>query len=387
MRAKEFIDESTSPKIGREYQHFEDLLIVNGANGGIEALHELSEALHNPNTLDLKWDGGASVFWGRNGNGQFIFVPKNQWNKGQFLSKEELSNEIKNTGRIKKGQSVEEFVENRCALASKYEKIWDIFEQSTPADFRGYLNGDLMFTEIQDLNEDGEYMFTPNKVTYYVKHNGLTGKMNTAHVFTVVHGKLDVFGQLVSGNIKPEQDSIVEQFNHNPKLIVLNTQRPTVKITPIDSKIKQSLEFIENNIDSINEIANFTMPKFTSLKKVMYNYAVAKSKQSLEFSTWLENSNVSENQKVIINGLMSNPSWTIFWNAFEHILNAKNSVLEQIYYTNNTELYNRIGIRASISNNPGGEGMVKALKSGGLGKLINPHFRSAPSNPLFTSDV
>lgn len=387
MRIIELLTEAAP--VGREYQHLEDLIIVNGSRGGLEALDELYDAARDPGTLDLKWDGGAAVFWGRDAQGQFIFAPKNQWSKKQPLGKDGLSYEIKNTGRPTAGQDPEAFAAVRNSMAEKYEALWDIFERVTPANFRGYLNGDLMFTEPQSPGANGEYEFTPNKVTYTVDPSGLGGKMKTARVFVIVHGKIDEFGADASGNIMPVADNVIDQFNNDPALIVLNTQKPKVSVKPMNVELKQAIQFVKSNAAAIDEIANFTAPKFTTLKQILYTYAVARSKVAggRDFAQWLPTSKVSPNQQIILQDLMRKPSWQIFWAAFHQILEAKHAILDQLHSAGGEEMQKRLGIRASVGGKPGGEGMVKNLKGGGLGKLVNPEFRSAPVNPRFKPEV
>lgn len=389
MKILEVLTEATT--VGREFQHLEDLLIVDGAAGGIEALEELADASSSPSSLVFKWDGGAAVYWGRNNKGEFVFVPKNQWGKEQMLDKEGLSYQIKSTGKIKAGQSPESFAKVRAGMAAKYEELWDMFEEATPPQFKGYLTGDLMFTEPQRANpRTGEYEFTPNKVTYHVRPTGLGGKMATAQAFVIVHGKIAKFGADATGNLTPMPDNIIEQFNKTSRLIVLNSQKPKIKLKPNTKELNQAINFIKINAAAINEIADFTAPKFSSLKSILYTYAVARAKTAgvTDFAAWLNTSKVSDNQKAILqNDVMRKPSWQVFWAAFHQILNAKHAVLDQLHTTGGDDMYNRLGIRASTGGKPGGEGFVKTFKSGKLGKLVNPEFRSAPTNPLFLPDA
>jgi hypothetical protein len=389
MKILEVLTEATT--VGREFQHLEDLLIVDGAAGGIEALEELADASSSPSSLGFKWDGGAAVYWGRNNKGEFVFVPKNQWGKEQMLDKEGLSYQIKSTGKIKSGQSPEAFAKVRAGMAAKYEELWDLFEEATPSQFKGYLTGDLMFTEPQRANpRTGEYEFTPNKVTYHVRPTGLGGKMATAKAFVIVHGKIAKFGADATGNLTPMPDNIIEQFNKTSRLIVLNSQKPKIKLKPNTKELNQAINFIKTNAAAINEIADYTAPKFSSLKSILYTYAVARAKAAgvTDFAAWLNNSKVSDNQKAILqNDVMRKPSWQVFWAAFHQILNAKHAVLEQLHTMGGNDMYDRLGIRASTGGKPGGEGFVKTFKSGKLGKLVNPEFRSAPTNPLFLPDA
>lgn len=386
MRAREFLREAAA--VGREYQHFEDLLIVNGAEGGIEALEELKDALANPQSMNLKWDGQAAVFWGRNEKGTFVFVPANQWAKGQFLSREELGNQIRSTGRQRPGQSPEEFAGIRNSLASKYQEIWDIFERATPKNFRGYVNGDLMFTEKQKP-QGNAYEFTPNKITYRVEKNGLFGKMPTARVFVAAHGMVDTFGAEVTGNIKPVSDAVIEQFNKTPELIVLNTLHPSFRGKPNTAAIDKVLSYVKSNAAAIDKIASFTAPKFSTMKNVLYTYAIAKGKTEggKDFAQWLASSKVSPNQQAILTDLAKTPEWKIFWTAFDGIVKAKHSVFDELEKYTSQDLSSKYGISAHINGQPGSEGVVKSLRSGTLGKIVNPRFRTAPPNPRFVPEV
>lgn len=378
-------------EVGREYQHLEDLLIINGATGGIEALSELKLASRNPSSMNMKWDGMAAVFWGRDENGQFFFSPLNQWTKGQKLDKDGLSTEIQNTGRPRKDQTPEEFAADRAKLSSKYRNLWGIFERATPKDFRGYLNGDLMFTEPQTLEPEGYYEFTPNKVTYRVTPNGLFGKMKTAHAFVAVHGKVDSFGSPATGNLRPVSPDIIMQFNKTPDLIVLPIQNPTVQLEPIDPKIAQGMKFISDHALAIDTVSGFSAPKFSTFKKVLYDYAVklGKANGQLRFEDWLDESKVSDNQKNIIRQFIGDhkKEWKAFWDAFKIIRDAKHDLLDELHGKHGESMQSQYGIRAITGGKPGGEGFVKSTASGGMAKLVNPSFRSAQDNPRFAGNI
>ena len=380
-----------APKVGREYQHLEDLLITDGAKGGIDAINELKHIAQQPDTMNMKWDGGAAVYWGRNGNGEFVFAPKNQWDKGQILDRTGLATEVQHTGRPRPGQSPEEFAEIRKGMAQRYIELWDLFERATPKNFRGYLNGDLMFTEPQRPGPDGYYEFTPNKVTYRVAPNGLYGKMKTAKAFVAVHGKLNEFGAEATGNIEQISEAEVLRFNKTPALIVLPTQHPNVKLNPIEQEAETALVLIKNNAIAIDTISNYTADRFTGFKKVLYDYAVkrAKSNGNLDFIAWLTDSKLSAPQKAMTQKVITEKSreWEIFWTAFDAILKLKHDVLEDLHKVHGKYMSDNLGITAITNNKPGGEGFVKSMKNGGMAKLVNPNFRSAPDNPRFKPDL
>jgi lipase chaperone LimK len=148
MRAWELLVESNGRKkineamAMREYAHPEEYLIRDGVDAGIEILQELKDDIAQPETLNVKWDGKAAIFWGRDEQGQFYMIPNNQWNKGQKLSQEELAGEIQRTGRKLPSQSDEEFAAIRSQMAANYSAQWNALEKSSPR--QGFYWGDIM---------------------------------------------------------------------------------------------------------------------------------------------------------------------------------------------------------------------------------------------------
>lgn len=371
--------------VGREYQHLEDLLIDQGSAGGLMALRGLADVVKNPAQMNVKWDGSASVFWGRNEQGEFLFAPLNQWTKKTPLTKQQLSQEIMQTGKPRPGQAEEEFRAGREQMASGYRKLWDIFEAATPANFQGYLNGDLMFTSRPQRDNQGNYEFTPNKVKYVVRPDGFQGKMATAEVFVTVHGKIDQFGETPTGNMYSIPDNIVEAFNKTPKLIVLPTQHPDVPVSADIKKINQAAQFIKRNQASIDAVAQFTAPKMTTFPAILYKYAVQRAKKEVSWQDWLPNSKLSANQISILDqsGITQGDAWKHFWQAFDMLLDLKHEVLDDIQNVHGEDLYSKFGIRAYTQDQPGGEGYAWALSSDQMAKMVNPRFRSAPDNPRY----
>lgn len=371
--------------VGREYQHLEDLLIDQGATGGMMALKGLVDVVKNPAQMNVKWDGSASVFWGRNEQGEFLFAPLNQWNKKTPLTQQQLSQEILQTGKPRPGQSEEEFRAGRQEMAQGYRKLWEIFQAATPKNFRGYLNGDLMFTSRPDRDNQGNYEFTPNKVKYVVEPHGFQGKMDTAEVFVTVHGKINQFGDTPTGNMHPVPDNVVEAFNRTPKLIVLPTQHPDVPVQADIKKIQQAAQFIKRNQADIDAVAQFTAPKMTTFPAILYKYAVQRAKKDIPWDKWLPNSKLSNNQIKILDqsGITQGDEWKHFWQAFDLIVDLKHEVLDDIQRSHGQDLYSKFGIRAFTQDEPGGEGYAWALNSDQMAKMVNPKFRSAPDNPRY----
>lgn len=383
MKITEIVSKYTVPiteaQVGRDLEHIENNLITGGAQSALDSLNELKKIGTKPGETSVKWDGTMAIYWGNDENGEFYLVPNAQWSKSLVLDKASLANEIQTTGRKNPTQSDAEFKKARQALAQKYLNLWDIFEEASQGT-QGFFKGDIMFAERQTPDASGNYVFTPNKVTYTVTPNGLYGKMPTASVFVTVHGKAN---QLGSSALVPANPSEMKKLNRTDKLIALDIQRPKVVNIKVD-KLDRVINDVKSNANALNTISNYTAPKFTTIKQLMYNYAIklGKSHDRLSFDDWLESSKVSENQKVILRELAKTPAWKTFWRIFADIKRVKHDVLDQLHKQHGKEMADTLGITASIGDKRGGEGYVTSA-----GKLVNPFFRSAPDNPRFTGEI
>jgi Family of unknown function (DUF6267) len=383
MKVKEVLFESRllmyEATVGRDLQHIEDNLIVGGSTGGINSLVALNNLLGDPNDASIKWDGMMAIYWGNDKNGNFYLVPNAQWSKGQILDKKQLYQEILNTGKKRDNQTDIEFRQVRKSLADKYIKLWDIFEKASKGT-KGFYKGDIMFSDPQTKGKDGKYTFTPNKVTYVVEPNGLYGKMPTADAFVTVHGKANTLG---SSNLIPASDKEIQQLNSTPNLIALNPQRPAA----VSYDTKDLLKYIQSlrkNSQAIDTIVNYKAPGFSTIKSVLYNYAVklGKSHDKLNFSDYIETAKLSQNHKNLLLKLMKTKEWKTFWDSFLAIKKAKHNVIDALHKQHGSQLQKDLGISSYVGGQPGGEGYVTKA-----GKLVNPHFRSAPDNPRFTGEI
>jgi hypothetical protein len=383
MRFNEILTESRkrlTEAVGRDLQHIEDNMIVDGSAGAIESLEDLKGLAANAGSSSVKWDGTMAIYWGHDQSGKFYLIPNAQWAKKLVADKAGLAKEIQSTGRKRPEQSDDDFMANRKALAGKYLKLWDVFEKASQGT-AGFFKGDIMFADPQQPDASGNYVFTPNKVTYTVSPKGLYGKMPTAQVFVTVHGKAEELG---SSSLSPADPQEVAKLNSTPALIALDIQRPqgglAINTKPIDTVIN----VVKKNANAIDSVANFSAPKFTTLKQVLYNYAVklGKSHDKLDFETWLDSSKTSENQKSVIRELQKKPEWNSFWQVFNAIKKVKHDIFTELTNQHGGAMGKNLGIVSSTSGKPGGEGYVIPT-----GKIVNPYFRSAPDNPRFTGEI
>lgn len=203
-------DEAAAPKkVGREFNHLEDLVFTE-PDGAVKAIQILKDLAKPETSITIKWDGNPTVYWGREDNGEFRLVGKNNWGReeGKSSSPEELKSFIMSRG---KGE------EWREKFAGDMAAMWPVFEAATPADFRGYVYGDILFHPGKSYTgADGRISFTPNQTTYSVMVNSDTGRaLADAKVAVAAHKMFSSFGDKNSQDFEDE-----EMFNGTPALQV-----------------------------------------------------------------------------------------------------------------------------------------------------------------------
>lgn len=225
MRAFEFLTEAEAApapkKVGREFNHLEDLVFTE-SNGAVKAIKILKDLASPDTSITIKWDGNPTVYWGREEDGTFRMVGKNNWGReeGKSNSPEELKQFIMSRG---KGE------EWRAKFAGDMAALWPIFERATPAEFRGYVYGDILFHPGKPYKGgDGRISFTPNQTTYSVSGNSEVGRaLAKAKVAVAAHKVFSYFGDK-SG----EDFNDPDMFSKNPDLKVFGltavSHRPAV---------------------------------------------------------------------------------------------------------------------------------------------------------------
>ena len=271
MRAFEFLFEAEAAapkKVGRDFNHLEDLVFTeaNGAQRAIKILKSLSSPDKN---ISIKWDGNPTVYWGREPDGTFRMVGKNNWGReeGKSNSPEELQQFIMSRG---KGE------EWREKFAGDMAAMWPVFEAATPKDFRGYVYGDILFHPGKPYQgADGRLTFTPNQTTYSVKGNSEMGrKIAAAEVAVAAHKVYEYFGDKTGKDFT--QPDI---FAGNPKLVVFGqtyvSHRPAVNADNLGE-----IEKLAKNQDAINKMLA-PVPGMGYLQDEIYGFVNTQSKAKM----------------------------------------------------------------------------------------------------------
>lgn len=348
MRAFEFLIEEKT--VGREFNHLEDLVFTNPDDGAKRAVNILKNLEQDASDVAVKWDGNPTVYWGRDDDGTFRLVGKNNWGReeGKSSSPEELQKFINSRG---KGE------EWREKYASDMAALWPIFEKATPPDFKGYVYGDLLYHPGKPYTgSDGYISFTPLQVTYNVKADSAIGRrIGKSKIAVAAHNSYEYFGDKSGVPIKD-----VEQFNGTAELVVLGqtyvSKAPAVNADNI-ANIQQVADKSQTKIAKFFE----RRPGLSDLQDIFYTFmnqmSRAKKLDSLNtkgFSNWLQNSKVSANkQEKILNMINAEPETVsnIFYLVTE-IMKAKDEIIAELDQAEGD-------VTATTGGKPGGEGYVK----------------------------
>ena len=356
MRFWEILIEAETPapkKVGREFNHLEDLVFTepNGARRAVEVLKGLSQ---DASDVAIKWDGNPTVYWGRDEDGTFRMVGKNNWGReeGKSSSPEELKSFILSRG---KGEDW------RDKFASDMAALWPIFEKATPEDFRGYVYGDILFHPGKPYQgADGRISFTPNQTTYSVKISSEVGrKLAKAKIAVAAHQVYSYFGDK-SG----EPFESPETFAVNPELAVFGQTYVSSKPAVNADNLKLIEKLANQHAANIDKLLS-PIPGLSGLQNIIYTFVNNQSKaKALDninteaFFNWLPTSKVSPGQQQKIAGLNTSYSGTMdaMFSLVVELMKAKDEVIRELDAAEGD-------ITASTGGKPGGEGYVKGKDS------------------------
>jgi hypothetical protein len=350
-RKQKYKDSVTEAKqVGREFNHLEDLVFTNPDDGAKRAVQILKDMEQDASDVAIKWDGNPTVYWGRDEDGTFRMVGKNNWGReeGKSGSPEELEKFINSRG---KGEDWRE------KFASDMAALWPIFEKATPADYRGYVYGDLLYHPGKPYaGSDGSISFTPNQTTYNVRAGSDIGRrIGKSKVAVAAHNTYEYFGDKSGTPIDN-----VKQFNGTGDLVVLGQQYVS-KSPAVNADNLGNIEKVANKAQG--DIKKFFTPQkgLSDLADIFYTYinqmSRAKKLEDLNlnsFLNWLQNSKVSANKQEKILNIAKEQEQVmkdIFYLVTE-LMKAKNEVIDELDKAEGD-------VVATTGGKPGGEGYVK----------------------------
>jgi hypothetical protein len=338
----------TEAKVGREYQHLEDLVFVKGSAGALEAADILEKMGSDSGDIAIKWDGNPTIYWGREPDGEFVLVGKNCWGRNKSTSAENLMNFIRNSG---KGVEEEPWRED---FSEEMAEVFNIMKAATPPNFRGYVYGDLLYSPRKPFTVNkGTVEFEPNNVKYTVDTKGqLGGRIANSKVGVVVHTKFDSWGSKQGAPIKDvkelnSQDAVVlgqTYVTHQPKV-------DTKEVNGIRAYAEKNAQPIDQFLAGEKGLSNPAGIIYTYMNHMTRTQQIKNIESG--FFDWLKTSKVSQGQQQRLAAMsQSNPkALPAIFNLVKQIMSAKDHIIDQLDDAD-------ADVKATTKGEKGGEGYV-----------------------------
>ena len=347
--------EAEEPGVGgraKGIEHLEDLVFRRGTQGIQDALEIVQHATENPRTTTAKWDGKPAVIWGRKpATGEFVLTDGSGFEAKGY---DGLATSPEMMAAIQRTRSG-----NRDELINLYAQLFPVLESSLPANFRGYVKGDLLYMSTPP-EIAGNYVFRPNTVEYKIPaRSNLGQRISNSDIGIAVHSMYSDVGdarQPLSG----------VKFNEVPGLMLERPATPRA-LTAEPAKVKQLKQLIRTDgaaIATLFNPAELRAHKITDLAKLCVDYINTKVGAPLnpatllpEFGEWLQTKVTPSKFRNIVEYLESptsnTPALAAAFTAFLLLHDLKMDILKQ----------------ADLEH-PGQEGWVMATPAG-YAKAVN----------------
>lgn len=352
---------------GARIDHAEDIVFWEGSRGALRALAAL-ESLEQGGHKDvtLKWDGSPAIIFGRDETGEFILTDKSGFTAKGYDGKPKSAKDLANMLGARKTRKGQEIDSKQAAFMSNMESIFDYYEKATPATFRGFFKGDLLYYQRPQLKND-KFMFTPNIVSYFVDSKSELGmKIGLSTTGVVVHRYIDLNGN--ESQVTQEQLDVMQGRD---VLVVppVYTQKPV----QVDNKNIAQLEtMVKQHAGKIDELLNkdeLRQKQLTNLSDILYTYVNKKVDSSLanlgaDFSQWITTTKLSKKkQDNVLSHIAEHPiAFESLWKVVSGIIKIKDAIINQLD-SHEAEVTQKIGTQS------GGEGYVMKHKNGDI-KLV-----------------
>jgi len=331
---------------GVRIEHPEDMVLDAGSSGLQQALAGIKAAAKNPQETTVKWDGKPAIIFGRKPTGEFVLT-----DKSGFLAKgyDGLATSPEQIQQIMAARGGE-----RGGLVALYKKLFPMLRRAIPQDFRGYIQGDLLWAD-QPPVVDGAYEFTPNTVKYRVPQDSELGqKIGSSEAGVVIHTALSAPGA-------PAEPIRAAALTDSPGLLVLD---PSLR-EPRDIKLKdRTVKDVErlisqygSAIDRLFDPAELRARRITDLPQLIKQYLNSRvrsrdySNLVAGFGDWVQQKVPAKAPRIFEWATENRQAVAAVFQAFLDISALKNDLVRQL----DSQAQD---VQASVDDEPGHEGYV-----------------------------
>jgi len=344
--------ETTLMEAEARIPHIEDLVFDKGTRGVEEAMAIINHAAEDTRKhTTVKWDGKPAIIWGRDENGDFVLTDKSGFGAKGYAGRATSIQQLAGIMQARGGE--------RGELIGIYAKLWPLLEAATPEKFKGYIQGDLLYTRTPP-EVSGAYEFKPNFVEYRIPASSRLGQsIGASEVGIAAHTRYKT------------ADAQAEPIHHitlNPVpglLIIEPTVKDIKNVTPNKKLVKQLQQITSQQGSAINGLFNpaeLRAAQLTDLPALCKRYVNSRitgdyNNLLADFGPWLQANTTPRKFANIVEYLQSPRSnmdgISAAFSSFLLLHEIKTDMLEQL-----------------DRQEPGHEGWVLATPAG-RAKLVN----------------
>jgi hypothetical protein len=333
---------------GVRIEHPEDMIFDQRPSAGLkQALDGIKLAAENPQaTTTVKWDGKPAIIFGRNPAGQFVLTDKAGFGAKGYNGLATSPEQIAQIMNMRKGE--------RGELIALYQRLFPLLRRAVPENFRGYIQGDLLYSEPPALTGN-KYVFTPNTVTYSVDAGSDLGKkIAKSSAAVAIHTSLSEPGAAP----QPIRAAALEQ---SPGLLILdpslkesrNIVLPQKTVADATRLLSQYGPAMDQLFDPA-ELRARKISDFPALVKTYINSRVRSGSYDnlvSGFGQWVKQKSPAKAPRIFEWATANKQAVAALFQAFLEISSLKNEVVRQL----DAQAHD---VQASINNEPGHEGYV-----------------------------
>lgn len=262
------IYEAEAPGVGgkaKGIEHLEDLVFRKATAGIMDALEIVKHAAESPaKTTTVKWDGKPAIIFGRKPEtGEFVLTDGSGFEAKGY---DGLATSIEKLAQFMNMRSGD-----RTQLIQLYATLWPNLEAALPANFRGYVKGDLLYMATPP-EVAGNYVFQPNTVEYRIPARSSLGKrIGASNIGIAMHSMYADPGS-------PREPLSRVAFNPVPGLLLIEPIGGK-EIAPNEQLITQIKTLAKTKGQAINTLFNpaeLRANQITDLAKLCVDYINAR---------------------------------------------------------------------------------------------------------------
>lgn len=382
------VDRITLTEAKARIDHPEDLVIDEGAAGAMRALNAMLSLAATPKDVTVKFDGSPALIFGWDSEG-FVLTDKSGFSAkgydGMTRSPDAVAAMLRgDTGRRIKDTSPEA-LKQRNQYADKIAGIYQYLKALVPSNFKGYLQGDLMWSQTPPL-ENNHYVFKPVKVTYRIPADSNLGeKIAKSQYGIVIHS---VFASREDEEPESIRDIGTLHLNQVPEVVVVPHEMNIPDTLSLPTAAANKLKsFITSSSGAVNTLFDGSIKSLQPLMKSYLAWKAGKgsddySNSAEEFIQWLDSeaskTTDSMRGKVKEHITKNAAGYSSIWSIIDALVKLK------LYLKTQLDKLAAGSVAADLHGAAGHEGFVADTEHGKI-KLVNRAKFMAKDQPVAES--